>query len=132
MLGMDGDMPPPKLCPLTEMFRVVPARVIGGMVPAVYALAPTNDIAGECEGGTWGLGFAKPGWLCLAARAEDTIGNIGISAPLRVCLDDGSHPACLVADMPTCTNGLDDNGKQISCTISAAQTYPPNMIWQQQ
>jgi hypothetical protein len=130
--GVEGNTPPATICPSSEMIRVVPGES-QGKPPAVFALAPSNNPSvGECNGGSWELAFAKPGWLCLAARVTDTIGNIGISAPLRVCFDDGSHPACLIADMPKCTSGVDDNNKSISCTISDAQKYPANMVWFQQ
>jgi hypothetical protein len=121
--GAEGDTSPKPICDFSEMIRVVPGEV-QGKPPAVYALAPSNDAnTGECNGGSWELSFAKPGWLCLAARAEDKIGNVGVSAPLRVCFDDGSHPACAPADMPSCTS---------NCVISAAQKFPANMVWRQQ
>jgi hypothetical protein len=118
------DAPAP-ICNFTEMTRVVPGRV-QGKPPAVYADAPSNDgSTGECNGGSWELkGFAPEGWICLAARVEDTIGNIGVSAPLRVCLDDGDSsngtPACDTSNLPDCTGG---------CTISDAQKFGSNELW---
>jgi hypothetical protein len=106
----------------SELYRVVPGRV-QGKPPAVYAFAPSNDPnAGECNGRSWELGDSrvKAGWLCLAARVEDTIGNVGISAPLRVCFDDGNHLGCDMSHIPTCTDG---------CPISDAQKYPPGELW---
>jgi hypothetical protein len=105
--GTDGATPPTTICMSSEMSRVVPARV-QGKPPAVYAFAPSNDPnAGECNGRSWELGDSrvKAGWLCLAARAEDTIGNVGVSAPLRVCFDDGTHKPCDMSHIPTCTDG---------------------------
>jgi hypothetical protein len=48
--------------------------------------------------------------VCLAARALDAVGNIGISRPLRVCYDDpltAFVPACKSDDEPppSCTDG---------------------------
>jgi hypothetical protein len=54
----------------------------------------------------------------VAARAEDNIENVGISAPLRLCFDDGDSgngvPSCNTSEAPSCTDG---------CTISAAQKF---------
>jgi hypothetical protein len=120
--GAEGNSPPPKICQNSELYRVVPGRV-QGKPPAVYAFAPSNDAnVGECNGRSWELGDSrvKAGWLCLAARVEDTIGNVGVSAPLRVCFDDGSGKPCDMNHIPTCTDG---------CPISDAQKYPAGELW---
>jgi hypothetical protein len=99
--------PPDPLCPATTMTFAPPAPVDGNP-PSIYAFAPTNGPTGPCEGDTWELPVAGNGWKCLAARAEDNIGNIGISAPLRVCLNDGVNPPACNASTdtpPTCTDG---------------------------
>jgi hypothetical protein len=48
----------------------------------------------------------REGWVCLAARAMDKLGNIGVSRPLRVCLDDGISgngvPNCSTTPPPSC------------------------------
>lgn len=111
---------PEPICNGTEMERVIPGR-IEGKPPAVYAIRPTNGGDGECDGEAWPLmTLAREGWNCVAARAQDTIGNIGVSPPLRICFHDptmtSSVPAC-VSDKstpPSCTDG---------CTISAAQQF---------
>jgi hypothetical protein len=89
---------PSPLCLGTEMFRVTNSWLEDGP-PSVYADNPTNSPDGECHGTTWELlPIVGEGWVCLAVRAEDNIGNVGISPPLRVCLDDGMPgngvPAC--------------------------------------
>jgi hypothetical protein len=127
-----SDPEPGKLCSLSEMERVVPGRVQGAP-PAVYAVSPSNDTnSGECDGGTWELTvIAKPGWNCIAASASDRAGggtstsaNKGVSAPLRVCFDDGmSTPNCDPNIMPSCTQ---------SCTINAAQLFGSDEVWPQQ
>jgi hypothetical protein len=120
--------PPKPVCAHTEMFRVVPARV-QGKPPGIFAMLPTNGSDGECDGTSWEVGgfLGKEGWFCAAARAEDLIkggGNIGISAPLRLCYDDGvmanGTPDCDPNHAPTCTDG---------CVITDSQKYPSGMIW---
>jgi hypothetical protein len=111
---------PDPVCHATEMERVIPGR-IEGKPPAVYAIRPTNGGDGECDGESWPLmTLAHEGWNCVAARAQDTIGNVGVSQPLRICFHDptmtSSVPDCVSdkSSPPSCTDG---------CTISAAQQF---------
>jgi len=82
--------------------------------PVIYAVepdpSPTSII---CTGKKWDVasaisaaeGTGKLGWVCIAARALDTVGNPGISPPLRVCLDDGTNPdRCKHVPPPSCTD----------------------------
>lgn len=103
--------PPQTVCLKTPMTRVVPGRA-DGRPPAVYALDPTNQALGACTGDYWELSqIANPGWICVAARAEDKVGNVGVSEPLRLCY--GGNP-CPEQNKPTCTDG---------CSFSAAQKF---------
>lgn len=118
-----SNMPPGTVCPGTEMFRVI-GSASEGKPPAIYALSPTNGSTGECEGIAWNvLGIVGEGWHCLAARAEDTIGNVGISWPLRVCFDNGTppHPDCSPGLMPSCTK---------SCSVTNDQKFPSGMVYE--
>ncbi|MBI4509408.1 MAG: hypothetical protein HY698_07205 [Deltaproteobacteria bacterium] len=67
--------------------------------PAIFSIPPMNT--------TYPLGWSfdsvangiEDGWACLAVRAEDNLGNVGVSAPIRVCFDhdgpaNGSPPGC--------------------------------------
>ena len=123
-----ADNAPQPLCGATEMFRVVPGRG-EDKPPAVYSLSPTNAATGPCEGQTWEVGnIVGEGWACLAVRASDNIGNVGISPPLRVCFNDGIGPA------PDCLAGLSDPNIPTclkNCTIQNSQIYPGGMIWRQ-
>jgi hypothetical protein len=119
-----SDTPPDEICLYTEMTRVVPGP-IQGKPPAVYAFAPSNSpTAGVCNGEDWnikGNTRGRDGWICVAARAVDTIGNIGISAPLRLCFDDGEGDPPVCNDPPpSCLGG---------CTISDAQKFEAGQIW---
>lgn len=120
-----SDSPPNTICPNSEMSRAVPGR-IQGKPPAVYAFQPSNSpSSGECTGAAWeikGNTRGREGWICAAGRAEDNIGNVGVSAPLRFCFDDSDSsngtPDCGGAP-PSCTDG---------CTISDAQKFAP-VVW---
>ncbi len=82
--------------------------------PVIYAVEPDASLQSIiCTGKKWDVasaiseaeGTGKLGWVCIAARALDTVGNPGISPPLRVCLDDGSKPdRCKDIAPPSCTD----------------------------
>lgn len=64
-------------------------------IPAVFAIGPLEGPA--CMGTDWEFPTSvEEGWICVAARAEDNTGNVGISQPIRLCYDDGvgAPPAC--------------------------------------
>lgn len=107
-------------CGTTSMTRFTSAPGIAGdSVPAVYAFGP-DGVA--CGGNAWSnlLSIVGEGWACIAGRAEDSIGNVGVSEPIRICFDDGNGPpACNPAQpetAPTCT---------ASCTSIAV---PPHIV----
>lgn len=79
-------------------------------VPVVYARGVT--MGPTCTGVDWEFTtfLEEDGWACLAARAVDKAGNVGISRPLRVCVDDPAvdgTPACAISTTvpPSCTDG---------------------------
>ena len=108
IIGNASATPPNKLCAFTEMYRVPKGRVVtSSPEPAVYAMGVSSP--NECTGTSWELLVLGEGWKCLAARAQDTIGNVGVSPPLRVCVDDGIDdgvnnrtPDCSPASAPSC------------------------------
>jgi len=83
--------------------------------PIVYAISPGSDSA-LCQGLEWELTTVFPdyeGWVCLAARAFDGVGNRGVSKPLAVCIDGplAGEPSCatdLEEDPPACSDGCED------------------------
>jgi len=102
---------PPKLCTAqkSDMWQVIEHD---GDVkePAVYARSVTTG--GECTGIDWEFGpkLNADGWACFAARAVDSVGNIGVSRPLRICVDDPERPgtppcANSSGPIPSCTDG---------------------------
>lgn len=105
---------PPYLCPsLPDLTRVIQHTQAGTGEPegVVYALNPTD---GECSSTELQLDsvVTKNGWVCVAAIASDKTGNVGVSAPMRLCLwntdpkkNFGGKPACAMdgAQPPSCT-----------------------------
>lgn len=87
-----------------DVYRIPPARTEGGPFPGIYGFGPNQ--ANECAGTSWELGrFTRfKGWACIAARVEDTIGNVGISPPIRVCYGQPGSDECNMP-MPSCTDG---------------------------
>lgn len=74
-------------------------------VPVIFAVG--NLATGPaCIGTDWETAQYGEGWACLAARAVDHAGNVGVSRPLRVCIDDGVDPPpdCM-STPPDCTDG---------------------------
>jgi hypothetical protein len=111
-----------------DMRRVVFGRS-ADHPPAVYGYRPANACMAEFAGESWELLGVVPqeGWICLAARAVDVKGNIGVSAPLRICWDDPAkpgEPACKTdkSNPPSCTDG---------CTINANQRFASGLGWPQ-
>jgi hypothetical protein len=83
---------------------------------AIYAGSVGEMDSINCTGDQWDVAsvtkgrVGTDGWLCLTAEASDTAGNIGIAAPLRVCLDDetvAGSPPCATSSVkpPSCTDG---------------------------
>jgi hypothetical protein len=82
----------------------------------------------RCVGDYWDWRQAIPngGPVCVAVRAEDTLGNVGVSPPLRVCLQRSSGGYDCAGD-PTfrlhdCASGT-YNGASVTCQLPA--TFQP-------
>lgn len=102
---------PAHLCTLnaSDMTRVIKHDYMS-TIPALFA--KPEFVGTECTGQQWELGpfIDTEGWVCLAARAEDVVGNVGISRPLRACYDDPTteeQPDCatMTTTPPDCTDG---------------------------
>ncbi|HWP08749.1 MAG TPA: hypothetical protein VNN72_23565, partial [Polyangiaceae bacterium] len=64
--------------------------------------------------------------ICVAGRAEDNTGNVGISRPLRLCFDDGEDPP------PSCLN--QDADPPPSCRVDNCKlppTFPEHALYVQ-
>jgi hypothetical protein len=101
--GLSGSATP--LCPGSDMTRVI-RHSMPTEEPVIYAIPGSSQL---CTGDGWTLSATLPseGWVCLAARAEDRVGNAGISPPLRLCYDktpgDGVSPC--TGQPPSCSDG---------------------------
>jgi hypothetical protein len=126
--GTDSAAPDTLCSKTSDMSRVIGQKVWtesgSVMATAIFGVGPIGGAA--CTGADWELGALVPedyeGWICLAARAKDNAGNVGVSRPLRLCLDrlDSAHPdtpSCAVSqdDAPTCTDG---------CTVGSTLDFP--------
>lgn len=103
------DSPPKPLCTdeVSDMTRVIAHTITGGQEPAIYAMNVEEDSL-QCTGGQWELTpLIEEGWACVAVRALDYVGNVGVSKPLRICFDDPTTDNEPCADPPeaTCTDG---------------------------
>jgi len=109
-------LPTPLCNGLSDMY-FVPTRTLGGVPRSIiFAIGPITSVA--CTGQQWEIGQYIPteGWVCLAARAEDNVGNVGISAPMALCFDDPARPGT-----PGCLDHLDEAP---SCSQSCTYTAP--------
>jgi hypothetical protein len=84
----------------SSMTRIIQHERAGAGTADSVVYGIRSQVAPECPGAQWGLApnGLKNGWVCLAARAVDNVGNVGVSTPLRVCLNDQNSPA------PTCAS----------------------------
>ncbi len=124
---VDSESPPLTLCldNASDLTRVL-AQPFGTPEPAIYA---SGDLMGlTCTGAQWQLSspslVTKNGWVCLAARATDNVGNVGVSAPLRICVNDpanGAAPDCATMSTtpPSCVT---------NCTAPAHFVPPPAIV----
>lgn len=104
--------PPKHLCQneASDLYQVI-QHSTATTEPVIYAHGATVGL--ECTGVSWEFSTfleGQDGWVCFAARAVDKAGNVGISRPLRVCVDDptvAGAPACATSsvDVPSCTDG---------------------------
>jgi hypothetical protein len=120
---------PAAVCPVVSgMSRVVAA--MDGRLPLIYTLPPVDN--GRCLGNAFDALASNlgEGWACLAIEIHDTLGNVGVSPPMRLCVDtngDGSD-GCLpwsafgrvinpLNDRPNCTGTFNP----VNNTVSTAQ-----------
>jgi hypothetical protein len=109
---------PPYVCStFSDMRRVVHHDGPGNLEKVVWAVNPVGAMSSNspsCSGDQWSISplTTNDGWVCLAGRAKDTVGNVGVSPPLRVCLVSDPAlgrpvPACATSSTtpPDCTDG---------------------------
>ncbi|MBN2722866.1 MAG: hypothetical protein JXR95_02215 [Deltaproteobacteria bacterium] len=119
---------PDGLCPVTEDDMTIAIwYTFDKQEPAIYTLPPVDTSSSlTCSGIQFDslANNISEGWACIAVRAVDNAGNIGVSAPLRVCIDynpyDGNIPAdCQnLSNAPDCTGTLDNSVSPAQVTLT--------------
>jgi hypothetical protein len=97
---------PDPLCVTSPGTRITQTAL--GALPVIYTIPPVTEH--QCYGNPFDslATNISDGWACLAVRATDNLGNVGISAPLRICFDhDGDGGECPAMGTIT-TSGLED------------------------
>lgn len=92
--------------------------------PAIWSLPPVLDSDPIFCGGHQFDAMASnipEGWVCVAARAVDSAGNIGVSEPMRLCVDytlDGNPSTCSnPANAPDCTGTLNPQTQLVDPSV---------------
>jgi hypothetical protein len=87
----------------SDLTRVI-RHFAQGNVPVVYAMGMLVPASNECTGSDWEIANVIPeGWVCVAGRAVDQAGNIGISRPIRLCVDYPENgPTPCAGPEPSC------------------------------
>lgn len=118
------DKTPDPLCAQkTSDMTFVPTVTYGltSSVSAVYGVGPDSTTGPMCTGNQWAIGSAgglPDGWVCVVAEAVDYAGNVGISAPIPICLANNvaAPPACAShpGNPPNCSLGCKPPSRSIS------------------
>ncbi len=134
----DDDDPPDAMCAGTEGDMTVAIfYTVDHNEPAIYSLPPYDGgDALTCSGSQFDsmANNISEGWACVAVRAVDNVGNVTVSAPLRICIDadqDGSPSECQsLADPPACTGTVDTstNPPTVTNTPCTPITFPGSVI----
>ena len=85
----------------SDMSRVIDHALADAKEAVIYTA--TSSSALECTGKAVDITSAVAnGWVCLAAEAQDLVGNHSVSSPIRVCLNSSNHPepACKNSSVP--------------------------------
>jgi hypothetical protein len=95
------DLPCGHLSPMSQA-RYILGQRYNWSETAIFGIAPV--VAGsdlKCEGIQFDARQLPDGWMCVAVAARDKLGNLGVSKPLRVCLDKQSTGVTACNSTPT-------------------------------
>lgn len=114
----DPSEAPADLCLSAEGYtRLIAAE--GDGAAAVYALPPLACMGNPLDSAASNM---RDGWACMVAVAEDALGNVGLSPPLRVCFDwnadglDGDGNPLASSGCPTTFGAIAPDANRPSCT----------------
>jgi hypothetical protein len=123
----DDDEAPEPVC-LGELGATIVIDTSFTDEPAIYGIPLLSDA--NCMGyfvDATVQGVAD-GWSCAAVRAVDNLGNVNVSAPLRLCIDDDESGDCLpIGDIaaegarPNCTGTV--TGGVVTNTPCTPETF---------
>ncbi|MBN2341978.1 MAG: hypothetical protein JXX29_21865 [Deltaproteobacteria bacterium] len=134
---------PLQLCASSPATRIIPA---GNGAAGIFTVPPSQNE--NCMGTPLDsvASNIEDGWICVAVTAADNLGNVGISAPLRVCVDhDGDGAECppwgtiTTDDLPDCTGTFDDATEITNPTqncslrehdLAAPPEYPRSLLFE--
>ncbi len=123
--GEATEAPGEDMCITVIGNHVIDAEV--GTAPVIYGIPPFGEYS--CLGNAFDSSATNisDGWACLALRATDGLGNVGISAPLRVCFDhDGDQVECPAwgtvtsSGLPDCTGVYDSVTNTTNASVGCA------------
>jgi hypothetical protein len=102
----DDTRAPDALCLTTSMTEAL--YYTNGGQAAIYSVGPVVTDGLQCVGRQFDtLGnHVQDGWICLAVAVSDSLGNLQVSRPIRVCVNkDGQNDECGASRpaMPNCT-----------------------------
>lgn len=130
--------PPDFLCPVVEDdLNVLIWYTFDKAEPAIYGLPPFNASSPlYCSGIQFDAraNNIAEGWACIAVKAIDNVGNVGVSAPLRVCIDynpyDGiTPPDCMnLSNPPNCTGTWDANTSTVLPVPCQPRLFPAQEV----
>jgi hypothetical protein len=93
--------------------------------PAIWSLpAVTKTQCAGLELDT--LNRLPEGPTCVVVRAADTVGNVNVSAPLRVCIDRGGGKCAAwpPISLPSCTGSYDRKSMTTNATACVSAHFP--------
>ncbi len=117
------------LCSKTSDMNYVMQQYYDKTESAIYATDVANDSTSTlCAGYQLdllgpGVGLQE-GWVCLAAQASDNVNNIGVSAPIAICLNKSGTANCTAASRPTCTDGCTPASRSYDGDDSSGNPLP--------
>jgi hypothetical protein len=115
----DSD-PPDPLIPFSSLTVVVEDPPVASR-PAIYAVGPVVANGLEDLGNLFDTLVVPDGPACIAVTAEDAIGNVGVSPPVRTCVANSSASACSAWTPPNCTGTL------VGSTVTTTPCTPADL-----
>ncbi len=131
----DGDpavtLAPPALCSQSGTDMTYTLHNGSDPEPSIWTIPPVLDDAYDCVGLQFdSLNRLPEGPACAVVRAKDKTGNIGVSAPLRICVDrnGGLCPPGWQTTAPNCTGSYDKPTDTVSATACTPTTFQSGQV----